>query len=281
MSEWVEVKAKFSNIPDDWSFATEIYGKYDITSTLVDDSSLSITGYLPKVSEFPVKLSKLKSDLLNAGACDIATANLDDEEWIELVRASFKPVRLGLNWYICPSWDQGEPKITDKMIILDPGQSFGTGDHPTTKLCLGYLEVIKVKEQDIADIGCGTGILSIAAKILGASNVIAVDTDAAAVQSARENAHVNNVSYEVLLGNGFRSLPSKAKYNLIFSNIISNVLIEIAPQAYERLYRNGIWMISGIIQDRWDEVSTRCKEVGFRIIDERKEGEWIAALLQK
>ncbi len=281
MSRWIELEAVFDKDISDYSLIVNVFETFGISSTLVKEDPFSIVGYLPMVSNYQYRLEELKDALIQVGASSFNSGKLNDDEWLQIIKDSFHPTRIGLNWYVAPSWNVGNPLYTDKVIILDPGSAFGMGDHPTTRMCLTYLEVLKVKGVAVVDVGCGSGILSIASKILGASNVVAIDNDAAAVQSARDNAHRNNVSYEVLLGCGLKTLPEKDRYSLIVSNISSWVLAEIAHEVHSKLYRNGNWLVSGIIQDRWKETLDAFEKASFKLVDKRCEGEWIAAVLQK
>jgi len=180
---------------------------------------------------------------------------------------------------IRPEWETFEAEADDIVIVLDPGQAFGTGDHPTTRMCLELLDALDLHGLDVADIGCGSGILAVAACRLGARSVVGVDIDGVAVEASAENAARNGVSFDVLAGKGFEPLPSEATYDLVVSNIISAALIVLAPEASGRVRPGGRWVVSGVIRNNWPDVAAAAERAGFQVDDVREEGDWVAASL--
>jgi ribosomal protein L11 methyltransferase len=161
------------------------------------------------------------------------------------------------------------------VIVLDPGQAFGTGDHPTTRLCLELMEEIAIEGKQVVDIGCGSGILSVGACLLGAKNVLAIDIDPIAVEVAKENRELNQVVFDARAGAGLNGL--KGDWDVAISNIISATLVRIAGDVRDVLVDGGRWVVSGVIQDNWPDVRMAAELAGFEFIDKKEEDGWVAA----
>jgi ribosomal protein L11 methyltransferase len=143
------------------------------------------------------------------------------------------------------------------------------------------MESLDLRIKLVADVGCGSGVLSIAAKMLGAGQVDAVDIDPIAVQVARQNAALNGVEIEAVTGEGFTALPASRRYDLILSNIISATLIRVAPEAFERIRPGGCWIVSGIMEANWPDVRSAAEGLGFRVAESRSEDGWVAARFER
>jgi ribosomal protein L11 methyltransferase len=196
-------------------------------------------------------------------------------DWAEAWKQFFVPRTVG-RFFVRPSWEEAPVPEGLVEIVLDPGQAFGTGDHPTTRMCLELVGETVTAGARVADIGSGSGILSIAAAKLGAE-VEGVDLDAPSVEAARENAARNGVSAEFRLGTGFE--PLEGTYDVVLSNIISAALIGLAPVTAARVRPGGAWIVSGVIQDNWADVLSAAEAAGFRLDRRLEEGEWVAARL--
>jgi ribosomal protein L11 methyltransferase len=279
MSSWIEVKAKLSSTPEDWAVWTEIFGHFEIFGTVQTDDPPTMSAYLA-----PGQVDKLKplcDALLEGGAYSVEKRSVVEENWAETWKQFFKPTRIGENWIVRPTWEKFSPNPCDRVIVLDPGQAFGTGDHPTTRGCLEFMEDIDFRGKAVADIGCGTGILGVAAKLLGAPLVRAVDVDTTSVESCRQNAQRNGVCFEVFEGLGFEPLPEEETFDIVISNIISAALIKLAPSAAKRVSPGGIWLVSGIIPANWPDVLEAAEKAGFKLEDRKVEDEWVTALLRR
>jgi ribosomal protein L11 methyltransferase len=186
-----------------------------------------------------------------------------DADWVRLTQAQFKPIQVGDRVWIVPSWHLDDPDLTPApdggaesnggviRIQLDPGLAFGTGSHPTTHLCLEWLESHVRGGESLLDYGCGSGILAIAAKMLGAGATQAVDIDEQAVQSTRYNAEVNRVKLEAMLPD---ALPA-GQSRLVVANILSNPLKVLAPMLANRVLPGGHLALSGVLERQADEVA--------------------------
>lgn len=270
--DWLEVKACLPADPEDWALWVEVFRRHGVEGTVQTDDPPTLAGYL---SEADPRSQGLAEDLAALGA-NVALATIPEVDWAEAWKQFFVPGRIGRRLVVRPTWEQAELMPDDLEIVLDPGQAFGTGDHPTTRLCLELLESRGCAGLRVADIGCGSGILSVAAAKLGAASVEAVDVDPPACAAARANAEANGVAVRVEEGEGFDPL-GPGSYDLVLSNIISAALIRLAPEAAARVAPGGAWIVSGIIEANWPDVRAAAERAGFRLDEMREEDGWIAA----
>ncbi len=235
---------------------------------------------------------------------------LEEEDWANAWKQHYTIQRIGARTVIVPSWLEYEPLPGDIVLRLDPGMAFGTGLHPTTQLCIGYIEHYVVPGMPVLDLGCGSGILAIAAARLGA-NVLALDTDSIAVTATRENVARNDVAGQVRVAEG--SLGSGAAldhwlypttndqgktissaednahrssfivdhFDLIVANIIARVLSALAADMAGALTADGTLIASGIIADREHEVVAAFADAGLTPLERRQEGDWVALVYRK
>lgn len=276
MKRWTKVTATLASPPEDWSPWIEVFTAAGVPGTEQADTPPSISGYLPE----GVDAGGLVASLTAEGA-SVQTGHVEEQDWAELWKQFFKPRDVGERWLVRPSWEEAAVPPGRMEIVLDPGQAFGTGDHPTTRMCLELLETEDLKGARVADIGCGSGILSVAAGKIGANEVWAVDSDPVAVQATAENARLNGVSISAFVGKGFDPLPDGAQYHLVLSNIISAALIGLAPQAPARVVPGGAWIVSGIIEPNWPDVLAAATRAGFTMERHVQEGDWIAATFRR
>lgn len=203
---------------------------------------------------------------------------LAEEDWANAWKAHYHPFRIGRRLVIAPSWEPVTPGPDDLLIVLDPGMAFGTGLHPSTRLCLLLLEDHLRPGDKVLDLGTGSGILAIAAAKLGASFVLARDIDPVAVEAARENVARNDVAAVVQVEEG--SLPERADgFDLALVNILAEVIVRLLGEGLADVVRpGGSLILSGIIASKADEVHAALAARGFTHIQRRDEGEWIALL---
>jgi len=281
---WIEVKATFNSVPLDWSPFIEIFRDHGCENTIQTDSPPTLGAAVVDVSGSAQVVGALKEALLQAGATEVESRNLVEENWEENWKQFFKPRRVGRSIEVRPTWETEELPNGAVEIVLDPGQAFGTGDHPTTRMCLELLERYMFAGHTVADIGCGSGILSVAACKLGARKVVAIDIEPLSVEVAKENAKLNRVQFEAICGEGVRALPSSAwptpdstRYDVVVSNIISATLISIARDIAQVVRTGGFWIVSGIIEANWPDVKEAATRVGFRLEKELREDGWVGA----
>lgn len=230
---------------------------------------------------FSLKQQNSENEL---GSLVIKEYLVDDEDWANNWKKYYKPIEIGQRLLILPSWED-EPKTDRAVLKLDPGMAFGTGAHQTTRMCLEYLEKTVKQGDSVLDLGCGSGILSIASRLLGAKQAIAVDIDPIAESIAKENAELNNLNdenYKVLIGNILtdRNLQQiiNGKYPIVVANIVASVIIELAPLAKGLVQKGGYFITSGIIEDRRQEVLDSLSAAGFEILEQSAMQDWNAIL---
>jgi len=209
----------------------------------------------------------------------LATRIVDEADWAEAWKAHFPVIRVGRRLVIRPTWRRHRAAPSDVVISLDPGMAFGTGLHPTTRLCLAALERVAdrggVAGARVLDVGSGSGILSIAAARLGAREVVGLDTDEIAVEATTANARRNRLGGRIRARPG--SLPSGARpFDLILANLIAGLLVPLAPALAAELAPGGILLASGIYVDREAEVTSAFVAAGLAVTQRLAEGDWVA-----
>ncbi len=220
------------------------------------------------------------AQFLNVGQGYTGYEKVDDEDWATAWKKYYKPFHISDSVVIKPSWEEYAKQDGEIVIELDPGMAFGTGTHETTRLCSQLLEKYVNKGDEIIDVGCGTGILSIIALKLGAKKVTAVDIDEVAVRVTKENSEINGVleSIDVKKGILFDLEPVKA--DIMVANIIADVIIGISSQVPKYLKKDGILLTSGIIRERKEDVIKSYTEKGFDFVSIDEMGEWVAIVFK-
>ena len=234
--------------------------------------------------------------LRNVGTLKVS--QLEEQLWAEAWKKHYTVQRIGKRSVIVPSWLEYTPQPNDIILKLDPGMAFGTGLHPTTRMCTQLLEEYMPANTRVMDLGCGSGILAIVAAHLGAREILAIDTDPIAVEATIANAAMNDVAatmkiFEGSLGKG-NSLghwlswdapdvpsgtavnPESLQCDVIAANLIAKVLVFLADDMYAALKPGGLLISSGIIADREDEVALAFTAAGLERLDRRSEGDWVA-----
>ncbi len=212
---------------------------------------------------------------------EISCTLVDDSDWNENWKKYFKAFSIGKKLAVCPSWEKYDNTENRTVISLDPGAAFGTGTHATTSLCLEVLERRVTPQSTVLDIGTGSGILAIAADLLGASSAIGVDIDAQSVKTAISNAQINGVSAKTKFTVGDLAEKVTGKYDIICANIVADVVIRLFENVGDFMADNGILIISGIIDMRAAEVESAAKAHGFTINENLTREEWHAYVLTK
>ncbi len=216
---------------------------------------------------------------LDVGASAIEILKVRREDWAESWKRHFHPISIGGKLLVKPSWSRKQAKQGQKVVVLDPGLSFGTGQHPTTGFCLQQLVHRRraAEAQSLLDVGTGSGILAIAASKLGYQPVEAFDFDPEAVRVARTNARNNDVSQRIrLFQQDLTKLPvaSQKKYSVICANLISNLLISAQSRLLGRLQPEGALIAAGILEKEFRDVQNACEASGMRLVASRVKGEW-------
>lgn len=208
---------------------------------------------------------------------------VQEEDWANNWKAYFKPLPIGEKLLILPSWETWEGSKERVVVSLDPGSSFGTGQHETTRLCLELIEKVVASGDRILDLGCGSGILSISALALGAASVLAVDVEEHAVRVAGENARLNGwqeVQYQIAAGDLISDLAFRASlggdYQVVAANIVADVLLAMSPFFSGFLAPGGTLLLSGIIEPRLQEIQNQMTRLGWQLQLQKKAGDWFA-----
>lgn len=220
--------------------------------------------------------------------------SLREEDWAHAWKKFYKPLRVGRRVVLKPSWEEFTPQPDDIVVELDPGMAFGTGLHPTTRLCIAALEEIVQRGDSVVDIGCGSGVLAIVAHKLGAARLVAADIDPIAVEATQENAALNGVPtgssasggvLDVRLG----SVPEgmRGEFRVLVANILAEVIAKLFDAEYgypplaEPLAADGVMILSGILDERAPIVEAAAQRHGFAITDRYHEGDWVALVLRR
>ncbi len=255
------------------------------------DADTKITFYLSCGAAGIEQLNAVKASLaelkaLDAdgvyGSLEISTDNVKDEDWSEIWKQYFHPIPVGKKILICPAWET--PKNTDGRTVftVNPGLSFGTGSHPSTRFCLEEIEENLKPGDSMLDLGCGSGILSVTALLLGASSAVAVDIDSNATDVAHSNLKLNKLTdenYKTYTGDitSDKELRDKlGTHNLVVANIVADVIIAIAPYVRGFMNSGATFICSGIILERLDEVKAALTKNGLNITKVKCDDDWAA-----
>lgn len=256
----------------------------------------TVTVYLPDNAQGAEQLVALRAMLAQIharddaqlfGTLELTLKNVREEDWANNWKQYFKPFTVGERLLIKPSWEMCENPWNRAVLEIDPASSFGTGQHHTTRLCLELLEQLMHPGDRVLDLGCGSGILSIGALLLGASGATAVDIEENAAATATENSRKNHIDptlYRVFCGNVLEDETLCREigdgYDLICANIVADVLIAMKQLFRQFLRPEGSLIVSGIIMERRDEVLDQLKKAGFALLEVREKEGWAAASLR-
>lgn len=242
-----------------------------------------VKGYFPsdefsdeKLDSIRKRVEQLEEFGLDKGKGIVTTREVNDEDWATAWKQYYKPAKVGDKVVIKPTWEQYEGKAGEVIVELDPGMAFGTGTHETTIMCIKLLEKYLQSGSTVFDVGCGSGILGITAAKLNAKHVVCVDIDEVSCKVTRENAEMNKVQdkLDIRCGNLLDVVSEKA--DLIIANIIADIIISFSEDAMKFLNKGGIFISSGIIRDRRDEVLQKLRAEGFNVLEVLEMGEWCA-----
>lgn len=260
-----------------------------------DDGVAYISFYLEEEEDKDAMLDKVRAELeemsayANVGACTIEESQTEDVDWVNNWKQYFHQFYVD-DILIIPSWEEVKEEDQDKMIIhIDPGTAFGTGMHETTQLCIRQIRKFVKEDTTILDVGCGSGILGMLALKFGAKYSVGTDLDPCAIDATYENMDVNGISrdrYEVMIGNiiSDQEVQDKVgyeKYDIVVANILADVLVPLTPVIVHQLKKGGVYITSGIIEDKEETVVNCVKEAGLEVLEVTHQGEWVSVTARK
>lgn len=260
-----------------------------------DDGCAYLTFYLDEEVDKHEMLLKVRQELeemrsyLNVGDCTIEESQTEDVDWVNNWKQYFHQFYID-DILVIPSWENVEAKDSDKMVIhIDPGTAFGTGMHETTQLCIRQLKKYVTEDTEILDVGCGSGILGMLALKFGAKHSVGTDLDLCAIDATYENMDNNGISrdqYEVMIGNIIddKEVQDKVgyeKYDIVAANILADVLVPLTPVIIHQLKKGGIYITSGIIEDKEEVVVEAVKKAGLEVLEVNHQGEWVSVTARK
>ena len=260
-----------------------------------DDGIAYLSFYLEEDVDKEEMLAKVRNEFeamrayANVGEGTIEESQTEDLDWVNNWKQYFHQFYVD-DILIIPSWEEVKPEDEDKMIIhIDPGTAFGTGMHETTQLCIRQLKKHVTKETRILDVGCGSGILGMLALKFGAAYSVGTDLDPCAIDATYENMEVNGITrdqYEVMIGNIIddKEVQDKVgydKYDIVVANILADVLVPLTPVILNQLKKGGVYITSGIIDDKEDTVVEAVKAAGLEVLEVTYQGEWVSVTARK
>ena len=260
-----------------------------------DDGTAYLTFYLDEEEDKGTILLNIRKELdkmrayLDVGACVIEESQTEDVDWVNNWKQYFHQFYID-DILVIPSWEKVEEKDSDKLVIhIDPGTAFGTGMHETTQLCIRQLKKYVKDDTMILDVGCGSGILGMLALKFGARYSVGTDLDPCAIDATHENMEVNGIrkdQYEVMIGNIIddKAVQDKAgygKYDIVAANILADVLVPLTPVIVNQMKPGGIYITSGIIEDKEETVAQAVKAAGLEVLEVNHQGEWVSVTARK
>ena len=260
-----------------------------------DDGTAYLTFYLEEEEDAASILMNIRKELeemrsyLEVGECTIEESQTEDVDWVNNWKQYFHQFYID-DILVIPSWEQVEEKDSDKMVIhIDPGTAFGTGMHETTQLCIRQLKKYVKPDTRILDVGSGSGILGMLALKFGAAYSVGTDLDPCAIDATHENMEVNGIGrdqYEVMIGNiiddpAVQDAVGYEKYDIVAANILADVLVPLTPVIIGQLKHGGIYITSGIIDDKEQTVVDAVKAAGLEVLEVNHQGEWVSVTARK
>ena len=260
-----------------------------------DDGVAYLNFYLDEDEDVDAMLKKGKAELddlrnfVDIGEGTITTSQTEDKDWINNWKQYFKQFYVD-DILIIPSWEEVKEEDKGRMIIhIDPGTAFGTGMHETTQLCIRQLKKYVTEETELLDVGTGSGILSIVALKLGARHAVGTDLDPCAVPAVEENKEANDIpvqDFEMMIGNIIDDKETQdrvgyEKYDIVVANILADVLVPLTPVILAQMKKGGIYITSGIIDDKEETVVNAVKEAGLEVLEVTHQGEWVSVTARK
>jgi ribosomal protein L11 methyltransferase len=297
---WVEISVEADrNAVDD---LVNLLGRHCAGGAVVEDylgradcergGRVTVKGFLP-VQDVDTQQKLEVALLLLSRSSNISEPRLrvlEPEDWAESWKQYFQPQHIGERFVIVPTWQEYAPQPGERIILLDPGMAFGTGLHATTRLCLRATETLARPGARVLDVGTGSGILAIAAALLGCGPILALDMDPLAVEVAQDNVALNRAAEAVTVAHGtlrneerspLAAQVSPSGYDLILANILAEVIVAMAPALARELAPGGTLVTSGILAQKGDMVAEALTAAGLTVTERPREEEWVAVIAQR
>lgn len=222
---------------------------------------------------------EMSGGALPFGTLEDTKREVDGDDWIDVWKKHFRPIRLG-RIVVVPEWIDYTPEADEKIVLLDSNMAFGTGEHETTSMCVELMQEYVTPDSVCIDVGCGSGILGISAVKLGAKKAYLTDIDYVAVSSATHNSELNGTADKTVVAHSNLLDDTDIQGDVMMANITGEILKLLAPSIPKNLKKDGVLILSGIIESRLSMVKEAYEEVGMRVIKERRKGEWFALVLK-
>jgi len=270
------------NLHDDFGTIVEL------SPTDYPEVGVIVKGYINELNFDDETFNRFKDELVQLGKninigefFKIETTTIQDSDWEDSWKDYFDILNIGEKFVIVPTWREYDNEEDKYVINIDPGMAFGTGGHETTSLCIKNLEKYVKPHDNVIDVGCGSGILSIAASYLTDGNLKAVDLDKLAVDVSRENFALNNLENRIEVEEASLLTKETKKYDVIVANILAHIIELMLEDAYKLLEDGGYFITSGIIKDKKDELLEKMLEQGFKLVEETSDNEWYSFVVTK
>ena len=259
---------------------------YQLNPQDYPEEGVIVKAYLTVNSFLNVTIEEIKEAINNLvlynidlGKNNVSISEVNEEEWATAWKKYYHPVKISERFTIVPTWEEYTPVSSDELIIeLDPGMAFGTGTHPTTVMCIQALERTVKEKDEVVDVGTGSGVLSIAAAMLGAEKVTALDLDEVAVESARLNIELNKVQDVVSVSQNNLLDGVAAGADIVVANILAEIILRFTEDAASVVKPNGYFIVSGIIQQKKNDVKAALVDAGFEIVETIEMEDWVAII---
>lgn len=268
---------------------TDVYGEiYELNPADYPEKDIRVKCYFNELVftdelEQEIKDSIADVEGINSEILSFSKTIIKESDWENEWKNYFHPFKASERFAIVPSWEEEEydNQDDDLCIKLDPGMAFGTGDHPTTSMCLRHIEEVVKPNHKVIDVGTGSGILSIACHLLGVKSIKAVDLDDLAIKVAKENFEKNNCEQDIFADTGNLLTEETEQYDVVIANILAHIIDLMIEDSYARLNDNGYFITSGIIEEKSDEIIEKLKETGYTIEKVLREDGWVSIRARK
>ena len=234
---------------------------------------------LPSIMQDIFDAKERSEGCIPFGTLEDTKRTVDGDDWIDVWKKHFRPIHLG-RIVVVPEWIEYEKAEGEEVVLLDSNMAFGTGEHETTSSCVELMQEYITPDSVCIDVGCGSGILGISAIKLGAAKAYLTDIDPIAVESSLHNAKLNGVADKTVVAHSNLLENTEVQGDVMMANITGEVLKMLAPSIPKNLKKDGVLILSGIIESRLDMVKTAYEEVGMQVVLEKRKGEWFALVLK-